>query len=70
MGVERSDADRHSKHEYRDRQEAALDHTTAEERKRMIETERKLAVQDAAMWEKNEGISQLEGRIATQHFQG
>lgn len=70
MGEERRNAKQQTEQEYRFKQESALDHTTKEERKRIIETERKLAVQDAVMWEKNEGISQLEGRIATKSFQG
>lgn len=70
MGEEMRESVIQKEQEYRFKQESALDHTTKEERKRIIETERKLAVQDAVMWEKNEGISQLEGRIATQHFQG
>lgn len=43
---------------------------TAKEKKRAIETQRKLSKQDDAMWDKNEGISQLEGRIETNNFQG
>jgi hypothetical protein len=43
---------------------------TEKERRRTIETERKLSVQDEDMWEHNDGISQLEGRIATDNFQG
>lgn len=41
-----------------------------EEKEKVIETQRKLSVQDKAMWERDEGISQLEGRIATNSFQG
>jgi hypothetical protein len=40
------------------------------ERRRTIETERRLSAQDDIMWDNNEGISQLEGRIATDNFQG
>jgi hypothetical protein len=40
------------------------------ERRRTIETERRLSTQDDIMWDNNEGISQLEGRIATKSFQG
>jgi hypothetical protein len=43
---------------------------TEKERRRAIETERKLSAQDDAMWDNNDGISQLEGRIATDNFQG
>ena len=40
-----------------------------ERRKRCI-TENILNKQDNEMWEKNEGISQLEHRINTESFQG
>ena len=40
-----------------------------EKRKRCI-TENILGRQDEEMWEKNEGISQLEHRINTESFQG
>jgi hypothetical protein len=43
---------------------------TEKERRRAIETERKLSAQDEIMWDHNDGISQLEGRIATDSFQG
>jgi hypothetical protein len=43
---------------------------TEKERRRAIETERKLSAQDEIMWDHNDGISQLEGRIATDNFQG
>lgn len=52
------------------KQENELNNFTEEEKARMIETERKISVQDAVMREQNEGISQLEGRIATKNFQG
>lgn len=41
-----------------------------EEKQRMIETQRKLSVQDQVIKDQNESISQLEGRIATNNFQG
>jgi hypothetical protein len=43
---------------------------TEKERRRAIATEQKLSVQDEILWENNDGISQLEGRIETDNFQG
>lgn len=40
-----------------------------EEQKKCI-TENLLSHQDEEMWARNDGISQLEGRIATDSFQG
>jgi len=40
-----------------------------EEQKKCI-TENLISHQDDEMWDRNDGISQLEGRIATKTFQG
>ncbi len=42
----------------------------SKERKKKCVTENILSQQDEQMWEKNEGISQLEHRIHTDSFQG
>jgi len=42
----------------------------SEEQKKRCITENILSRQDEEMWEKNEGISQLEHRINTESFQG
>ena len=41
-----------------------------EERRKHCITEKILSRQDEEMWDKNEGISQLEHRINTESFQG
>ena len=40
------------------------------EHERRLRTERALQIQDSDMWEHDEGISQLEGRIETENWQG
>lgn len=39
------------------------------EKERKIQTEQTLSTQDDLMWMKDEGLSQLEGRIRTENWQ-
>jgi hypothetical protein len=39
------------------------------EQKRIVLTENKLEYQESRVWEKNEGMSQLTDRLATNSFQ-
>ena len=41
-----------------------------QETERQIKTQQALAAQDRQTWMDDEGISQLEGRIATHNWQG